>query len=539
MMMEKSAHSNFAGLHDEVLINRLKQAARDGSLLAVYRVPHGIPGSERLLLITETEAATDALRAAKWVLKTGDQMPVSISSLHRAERFFEVGNPFVYCYYRPSFLVWCKEGFAGLFRNYAGGKPFKKKFTSFKECYYHDHDILLSEAGRFYSLNSPISTYLTYITIFEHDLRYLEQLYAGDFFPDESLHRRITNLIPYIPELQKLFVRQNGTNYYLINKLEDAIEAAHNDESYINTALYESIKKVERQLSHLVAARFKELKSAIGKQPGPTDVICAAPEEQPDDPQLITVRDILIKMAAPEEVFLFHKAETFQINAHVPTTVYYLFVIGQSVGNTNIQSIQQAVAARTQNKVSVIILAHRRITVQENLCFHQQFIQQIMSPANRIFSSSDMHPALHWEVSYEPTYGDLSLYHRGVKEHLEQYFNLRSHMRGDNSEGLFTLFSQGYLRLLRLIIYSSLCAYLPKWTSAWDTWQLCLFAVPSLKELEYLYGRIGRAFHKHIDSHLRYNDLVGRLRPDELTVMDEILTCLSDKLDSIIKVKKP
>lgn len=535
--MKTLPHSDFAVLHDEVLINRLRQAARDGSLLAVYRVPHGIPGSERLLLITETEAAAETLRTAKWVLKTADHSPVSISSLHRAERFFEVGNPFAYCYYRPSFLVWCQERFAGLFSNYAGGKAFKKKFSSFKESYYHDRDILLSEAGRFYNLNSPISTYLTYITIFEHDLRYLEQLYAGDFFPDESPHTRITNLIPYIPELQKLFVRQNGTNYYLINKLQAAIEVAHNDETYINTALYESIKIVERQLYNRVAARYKELKSAVRKEPGPTAVISPAREEQLDDPQLIIVRDILIKIAAPEEVFLFHKAETFQINAHVPATVYYLFVIGQRIGNTSIQSIQQAVAARTQNNVSVVILAHRRITVQENLCFHQQFIQQIMSPANRIFSSSDMLPELHWEVPYEATYGDLSLYHRGVKQHLAQYFHLRSHMQGDNSEGLFHLFAQGYLRLLRLITYSSLYAYLPKWTSAWDTWQLCLFAVPSLNELEYLFGRIGQDFHKHIDSHLRYSDLVGRLSSEELTVMDEILTRLSEKLASIIKVK--
>lgn len=266
-------------------------------------------------------------------------------------------------------------------------------------------------------------------------------------------------------------------------------------------------------------------------------MISPAREEQLDDPQLIIVRDILIKIAAPEEVFLFHKAETFQINAHVPATVYFLFVIGQRIGNTSIQSIQQAVAARTQNNVSVVILAHRRITVQENLCFHQQFIQQIMSPANRIFSSSDMLPELHWEVPYEATYGDLSLYHRGVKQHLAQYFHLRSHMQGDNSEGLFHLFAQGYLRLLRLITYSSLYAYLPKWTSAWDTWQLCLFAVPSLNELEYLFGRIGQDFHKHIDSHLRYSDLVGRLSSEELTVMDEILTRLSEKLASIIKVK--
>ena len=440
----------------------------------------------------------------------------------------------MYCYYRPCFLVWCKYGCTGLFINYDGGKGFKKKFASFKESYYHDHDILLSEARRFYKLNSPISTYLTYITVFEHDLLYLEQLYAGDLLSDASLHTRIMNLIPYVPELQKLFVRQNGTNYYLINKLEAAIEAAHNDETYMNTALYESIKKVELQLYNRVIARFKELKSAIRKEAGLTAVISPPREELPDDPQLSTVMDILIKKAAPEEVFLFHKSETFQINPQVPTTIYFLFVVGEGIGNTNIQSIQQAVAARTQNKVSVVILAHRRISIQESLCFHQPFIQQVMRPANRVYSSSDMLPELHWEVPYEATYGDLSLYHRGVKEHLEQYFNLRSHMRDDNSEGLFTLFAQGYLRLLRLIVYSSLNTYLPKWTSAWDTWQLCLFAVPSLKELEYLFGRIGQDFHKHIDFHLRYSDLVGRLSAEELSVMDDILTYLSKRLEKII-----
>ena len=86
--MEKVAHSDFAVLHDEILINRLNQAARTYSLLAVYRVPQGRAGSEYLLLITETEADAAALRKDKWVLKTADQVFVSISSLSRAERFF-------------------------------------------------------------------------------------------------------------------------------------------------------------------------------------------------------------------------------------------------------------------------------------------------------------------------------------------------------------------------------------------------------------------------------------------------------------------
>ncbi len=534
--METIAKSNIACLQNGVLTDQLQQAGRNCSIIAVYRIPDAIPNGERLLIITENQAGAEALRKTKWVRRTTTRMHICISSIHRIERYFEVGNPFVYCYYRSCFLIWQKEGFTGRYERAANAAVFKKKFGDYKESFYHDHDILLSEASRFHRLQSPISTYLTYLSIFEHDLRYLEELYMGDYFPEETLHTRINSLISYIPEIRRFFVRENGTQFFLITKLEAALKAAEScDEVYINIELYESVKKAEAQLYQCISARFKELKVINHRHEAECSVSPLEEEDTPPDFFLQQIIEAIVQTTSPEEIFLFHQTQAGAPKADSRITLYYLLVIGQGVGNEKIRSIQQAVAARTKDQAGLVILAHRRITVQQRLYSYQQFLQQIMVPEKRVYASSSLHPDIHWEQPYMPSYGDFCIYYQAVRKQVAQYFNLRKHLPEQNTDGVFQIFAQGYLRTLRLLIYTSCYSYLPTWIAAWDTWKLCTYANPSLENMEYLFAKISPMYHRHIDSHLRYSDRVGHLSAEDLAAMDEILTHLTEKLEVIIQ----
>ena len=97
----------------------------------------------------------------------------------------------------------------------------KKKFKRYRESYYHDRDILLSEANRFQKLGSLTGMFLSYLNIYEYTIRFLEILCIGHAFDSIDLHERIKQLAHFVPCIEGVFVKKNGNEYYLVAELEE------------------------------------------------------------------------------------------------------------------------------------------------------------------------------------------------------------------------------------------------------------------------------------------------------------------------------
>ncbi|OAH71873.1 hypothetical protein AXA65_11070 [Chryseobacterium sp. FP211-J200] len=67
-------------------------------------------------------------------------------------------------------------------------KKFNKKFENYKEIFYPDHNLLLSQTREFIKDKSFVSVFLSYEKVIRYDLEYLENLYTGFSFDTKNLH---------------------------------------------------------------------------------------------------------------------------------------------------------------------------------------------------------------------------------------------------------------------------------------------------------------------------------------------------------------
>src|SRR5690606_18934026 len=150
---------------------------------------------------------------------------------------------------------------ANVFQPETTWKVFKRRFIKCEYKYNQENEALMNMANEFFVVEARTSIFLTYISLYEQHLTYLERLYIGHSFNCHSLTERIKYLAQYLPTIENLFVKQNGETYYLIAQLEKGKQAAEEaDEMYINWDLYDAIKEVEDQLYNMVSSRFKVLK---------------------------------------------------------------------------------------------------------------------------------------------------------------------------------------------------------------------------------------------------------------------------------------
>ena len=120
------------------------------------------------------------------------------------------------------------------------GAPLIRNSKKYKENYYHDRDILLSESNRFQKLGSLTGMFLSFLNIYEYNIRFLEILCIGHAFDSIDLHERIKQLAHFIPAIEGVFVKKSGKEYYLVAELEEAKEVAEGgDETRLNDSLYE------------------------------------------------------------------------------------------------------------------------------------------------------------------------------------------------------------------------------------------------------------------------------------------------------------
>lgn len=524
---------------NEIFKNQIEQTCQSFAVVQTYYHPKDSKGYDHLFIITDTGKDADSIREKKWI-KTAlleEKTKIYVSTISRIEYQLKKGYPLVQYFCHPSLLTYSKNPGSEYLKQDFSKRKQLKKYRGFKESFYHDHDILKSEANGFYHLGSPISTFITYAKLIEHDLDYLEYVYTGNRSNHQNLHYRIKNLIAHIPGLQKLLVRKSENTYFLISKLEAAVEAAQNcDEMYIKTELYSAIQSLESALYQIIDDRLKELKDLLRSERPVRSFDSENSEIKTDDKVLEVALATIKKMSEPEEIFLFHKADTCE--KKMSMTLYYLLIIGEGIGNDKIIQIQESIKNKTNHSAAVVIISHSRITVQEHLFNYQYLMKQIMTDQNRIFTSSEMHPYIHWEEPFTVEYGDMDLYYSALKGYIVQYFWVRKNIESDNRYGLISVFSNCLMRAMRVFLYGALHSYMPHYLNTFSIWKLCVFADPSIGKIEYLFLKLDVNFYRIIDKGLKFSDHIDHYAEEKLLVMDEILNSIMKFIKTMIEDKQ-
>lgn len=404
-----------------------------------------------------------------------------------------------------------------------------KKFKGFKNDYYHKQDLLTSEIRKAKNINAMTMQYHLYKTLFMHHLFYLELLCMGDYYSGDSLDVRFLRLEEYLPELKNLLVKKTGTSYFLTNALESAELADKNDDcSYLEDEFAETMEKVEQKLYNMVVNIFCESKKEVKKLPL-APILVEKELESPYEP----IIKILTKYFQIQEIFLFHQLETFSDNKK--TTVLYLLLISEKIGNQDLFEMMQIVSQQTEEKFSIVPIAHSKTWIQENLFSSQTFFKKIMTPANSIYTE-DIPTLIHWHEDSIVYGDDDKMHYRYCKELYENYMILRSQKDLNSNEGLGLLLCAFFYRACSTMIYVSQ-NYHHNAVNIRILWKLCEYIDPKIKQLDYLIEKLPFDFFKFLNPSKNLFKNFYYLKENILSVLDELAKCLLETIDGHLKEK--
>ncbi|MBN2635942.1 MAG: hypothetical protein JXR61_06710, partial [Prolixibacteraceae bacterium] len=523
--MKTNTESGFSKVENEALSEKLYLLIREFPIAYIFYYPGKVSEPSQITIITSEPGQVERIESRKWIRNSRDESNTLFHVTFHGKMNYEyrTGNPFMACYCRRSAIIYqnpkaeeCPE---------TDWASFKKRFKRYKESYYHDRDILLSEANRFQSRGSLTGMFLSYLDIYEYTIRFLEILCIGHSFDSIDFHERIKQLAHFVPCIEGVFVKKSGKEYYLVSELEKAKEVAENgDEVQLNESLYESIVEAEHKLHKLVSDRFLELKTQL-KSDALIQKSTDDPDSSTENKELSSIIYKIVKVHEVEEIYLFHKSKNHY------TTTYFLLLIGKGLGTEILNQIRQSVKAKSEGKLEVVLIGHTRIWIQTNLFYHQAFFKKVMVPENLRYQSNNNNPAIHWENPYTPEYPDLDHYYISSIKLAAQYFILRENAENENYEGFGELFGRAVQRILRTYIYSKL-SYLPNYLPAFNLWKLCVYAEPKLENMEFLFEKCsGENFYTELGNYNRFYHGISLLTTDKLSVMDEMLQLLLQKLE--------
>ncbi len=523
--METIIEFGFSTVENEALREKLYQLTREFPINYIFYQAIKTSEPAHITIITSEPGQVERIESRKWIRNGRNESNALFHVIFHGKMNFEyrTGNPFMASYCRRSAIIYqnpkakeCPE---------TDWASFKKRFKRYKESYYHDRDILLSEANRFQKLGSLTGMFLSYLNIYEYIIRFLEILCIGHAFDSTDLHERIKQLAHFVPRIDGVFIKKSGKEYYLVSELEKAKEVAEKgDEVELNESLYESIVEAEVKLHKMVSDRFLTLKKQLK-----SDALIKKSTDDSDstteDKELSSIISKVVEFHEVEEIYLFHQAQNHY------TTIYFLLLIGKGLGTEILNQIRQSVKAKSEGKLEVVLIGHTRIWVQTNLFYHQAFFKKVMVPENLRFQSNKNHPFIHWENPYTPEYPDLDHYYLSSIKLAVQYFVLRNNAENENYEGLGELFARAVLRILRTFIYSKL-SYFPHYLPAFNLWKLCVYAEPKLEKMEFLFEKCsGENFFTELGNYNRFYHGLSLLTTNKLSIMDEILRLLVERLE--------
>lgn len=539
--MKTLQKNSFPLIENEYISDRLQQLIENYSIMYIfYRPPSVATGLQTVLYIcTLNKEEAETLQKQKWVGKLLAKNILVYFTYHfQLDYRFFTGNPFDWYYGATATVLYRNKDTIFPIGNL---KLFLKSFKEYKDRYYQPHKVLYSQAQQLLSQKSIASTYMTYISLFNHHFDYLKELYTGSTFITENLHEKIQYLSVHIPEIKIPFASRKCNEYYLMSALSRAKKAVRkNDDTLVDPELINAIVETEFELNQMVIKRFREFKTIIKSDFLKPPLLLTVSDTtsnhmSKENEQLSQVVSIITNRIIPEEIYLFHKREIMNCNYYngkstgKPTALYYLLLVGTNLSNEKLFNIGQSVISRSDNQCAVVLIGHDRGWIQKNVSRHQSFFKSFICNENKIYSSDESFPQIQWKYPFKPENSDLEIYYRSALKNVQQYLILRKHSHENNHEFIFNLFAGTFIRLIRCYIYSSL-NYLPNYLSAFSLWKLCVYSVPEFEKMEILFEKISMKFYFMIDYYLKFHHNETHLSLEQLLAMDEIVIFLSEKL---------
>lgn len=524
----KNQH-NFPPL-DPNLLEKIQNLTKQVNINSIFYHPAKSDDFVKILMITETMQDMQSVENSKWVKNAllKYQTLIQVQTRRTIEIQLKKGNPFLAVLAQKDALVYTNSENPICFEE--SWKSFKKKVRVFTEEFFYDHNTLLSELKRLEKLNLTSSTFLMYEALLIHDISFLELLFLNTISTEESLHPRIIQLSQGLPEISRLFVKENHHQFYLINQIEQVKTAIkQGDDGFLNPEILPNLKGIEQKLYYWVYHRIEELKELLKAHSvqtmGEGYQLFPPPKTEMEE-----ISSHIFSFHPVEEIFLFH------LITKPNEKILYLLVVADKIGTSLLNQIQQSYHDKTKGKVRLVLLGHSRIWIQKEVFAYQKFFQNIMKPENRIYKSHAFHPTIHWEEPYSTCYPDLEYYAKSALLLVQNFKLLKKKSIPNNDEGLENLFFQAFYRILRTFIFAKL-NYLPHYLSAQSLWELCLYAEPKLEKLEYLMEEIkGNKFFQCFEKHSHFHHDLTKLSKNDQKRMKELLENLQESLE--ISVKK-
>ncbi|MGV8993826.1 MAG: hypothetical protein ACOH1O_06970 [Flavobacterium sp.] len=526
--MKTSKKITFPKLENEFLENILRQLVNQQNIIQMFFTKNISFVFSHLIIHTQENSTAQQLQQSKWVKKIKLRYQIDVYFIYSAkfQHKFSLGNPFIELYCQPSALIYQNEEWGGSPIIARVWKKYKKKFSIFQEGFYHDHDLHRSHIQNLISEGSSNSVFTSYARLIEFDLEYLEELYSGNNCNSLGLDERISNLIEYIPEIQKYFVKNSSSRYYLTDLFAKAKEATADDDAIYQNEMYEAVGITEQSLYHLVERRFDELKRMIKKESLQVQKGANTIDEKPKDVILESAIETILNFLEVEQIYLYHQI------TYGEKTSYYLMLIATRAGNEKLNLIRQSLKSKMEGKYDFVLLSHNRYWIQKNLYQNQSFFTNIIQEKSLIYSSSPHHPEFHWEVPHNPYHADLYFYYKSTKNSAFQFFEIFNNPK-ENYQGLEYLFSLFFLSFCRTYIFVK-TYYLPNYLSSQSLWQLCLYGDCEIRKYEYLIEQFWTAFFPYLDRNMTIDHKLSKLDKEQVVHMNIIVDKLMDELHNLV-----
>lgn len=526
--MKVSKKLTFPKLDNEFVENILRQLVNQYNIIQIFFSKNPLSVFSHLIIHIEKNSDAQELQQRRWVKKVRNRYEIDVYFIYSVKfhHKFSLGHPFVEFYCQTSAVIYQNEELRDLPIITREWKKYKKKFHAFQERFYHDHDLNQSQVQHLISEGSTISIFTSYARLISYDLEYLETLYSGNTLSSLGLNERINNLIEYIPEIQKYFVKSSPSNYYLTNLLEKAKEATADDDLVCQNEMYEAVEIAEQNLYHLVERRLNELKKWLKKESVYVQKGGSQIDEKPKDAILETAIETIQNLVEVEQIYLYRQIY------YAEKTTYYLMLISKGVGNEKLSIISQSLKSRMNEKYDFVFISHSRCWIQKNLYHTQRFFATIIQEKHLVYSSSPYHPEFHWEVPHHPFHADLYFHYTITMDTATQFIALAKNEDAHYqcADSLFALFFYSFCRTYHFVKTYYLLNYL----SSYVLWQLCVCADGSLRQYEYLISQFWTALFPYVDQHLKLRHQRPRLDPSKVAQMTAIVSTLATVLERAV-----
>lgn len=526
--MKTSKKLSFPKLENEFLENILRQLVNQHAVIQMFFTRQPSFVFSYLIIHIEKNIDAQELQQNNWVKKVRKHYQIDVYFIYseRLSHRFSLGHPFIEFYCQPSAIIYQNKELENPLIIKRDWKKYKKRFNVFEDHFHHDHDLHLSHVKNLISEGSSNSVFTSYSRLIEYDLEYLEELYLGNKSALLSLDERINNLIEYIPDIQKYFVRHSHNKFYLTDLFVKVKEATADDEEIYKEEMYEAVGITEQSLYHLIEKRFDELKKLIKKGLFERhDIICQI-DDKPEDVILSVAIETILNSVEVEQIYLYH-----QITDHEKTT-YYLMLIAMGAGNEKLKLITQSLKSKIGEKIDFVLLSHSRYRIQTNLYQHQSFFSKIIQGKYLTYSSSEYLPEFHWEVPHNPYHADLHFYYKPTKDIALQFFKIANNAEA-NYQGIDYFFSLFFLSFCRTYIFVK-TYYLPNYLSNEALWQLCIYADPDIHKYNYMIEQFWTDFFPYLDKHMTLNHKLSKLCKEEVGQMNVIVEKLMRELHNLV-----